>query len=115
VQRISRAGWTSAAAVLTEDARVQMLADASTHIGQFGANGGFEAISAAEIRSIQTPTLILRGEHSPAIFRQICGVLSRLLPNNELREVPNASHLMHLDNAEAVNAEILRFLAEGLG
>jgi pimeloyl-ACP methyl ester carboxylesterase len=37
-------------------------------------------------------------------------VLEEILPNTERVEIPNASHLMHEENAPAVNEEILAFL-----
>jgi pimeloyl-ACP methyl ester carboxylesterase len=98
-------------AALPKQGRAHMLANASTHVGQFSVDGGFEPITAAEIRSILTPTLVLAGEHSPPIFRRLCAVLAGLLPNGQRLDVPNASHLMHLENPDAVNASILRFLA----
>ena len=65
-----------------------------------------------EIRSINTPALVVSGPRSPAIFRRLCGALARLLPNSQRLDVPNASHIMHLENPDAVNTRVLRFLAE---
>lgn len=99
-------------AALPEDARAHMLANASTHAGQFRVNGGFAPITAAELRSIKTPALVLEGANSPPMFRRLCGALARLLPNSQLVDVPDASHLMHLENPDAVNARLMRFLGQ---
>jgi pimeloyl-ACP methyl ester carboxylesterase len=37
-------------------------------------------------------------------------VLEEILPNTERVEIPNASHLMHEENASAFNEAILEFL-----
>jgi pimeloyl-ACP methyl ester carboxylesterase len=100
---------------LPEEIRSHMLANASTHLGQFLADGGFEAITQPEIKSINTPALVITGAHSPVVLRRQAELLAALLPNSQRLEVPSASHFMHLENPGAVNANLLRFFAQVKG
>lgn len=97
---------------LPEDFRAHMLANASTHLGQFLADGGFEAITEAQIRAIQAPALVVTGEESPVFLRRLAGRLASLLPHSSRLEVPNASHAMHFQNPDFLNAGLLRFLGD---
>jgi pimeloyl-ACP methyl ester carboxylesterase len=97
---------------LPEAVWAHMRANASTHVGQFIADGGFEPIAEAEIRSVTAPSLIVTGANSPVFLRRMAALLRSLLPNSSSFEVPSASHVMHLENPTALNPVLLRFLAE---
>ena len=97
---------------LPEEIRAHMLANASTHLGQFLADGGFEAITEPEIKSVNTPVLVITGAQSPVVLPRLAELLAALLPNSQRLEVPSASHFMHLENPNAVNAGLLRFFAQ---
>lgn len=71
---------------------------------------GFPALSAADVRGVGAPTLLVTGEHSPAFLIRLTDVLERLLPIVERVEIPAASHAMHEENATAVDAALLRFM-----
>lgn len=101
-----------ALAALPEQVRAHMLANASTHVGQGLADGGFAPISETEIRSVTAPALIVTGANSPALFRRLADLVASLLPNSRRLDIPSASHAMHLQNPAAVNTGLLRFLAE---
>ena len=100
---------------LPEEIRSHMLANASTHLGQFLADGGFEAITEPDIQSINTPALVITGAQSPVVLRRLAELLAAQLPNSRRLEVPSASHFMHLDNPDAVNAGMLRFFDQVKG
>lgn len=71
---------------------------------------GFPALGDADVRRIQTPTLLVTGERSPAILRHtLTRRLAALLPDVERVEIPLASHLMHEENPEAFNQAVLSF------
>jgi pimeloyl-ACP methyl ester carboxylesterase len=72
---------------------------------------GFAPLDDDELRSVQTPTLLVTGESSPAFFHHLMDRLEELLPNTERVEISGASHIMHEDNAAAYNAAVLAFLA----
>jgi pimeloyl-ACP methyl ester carboxylesterase len=71
---------------------------------------GFPPLDDDQVRSIGAPTLLITGEHSPAFFLRLADRLEELLPDAERIEIPHASHLMHEENAPAVNEAILAFL-----
>lgn len=62
---------------------------------------GFPDLDPDALRSVETPVLMLTGEHSPLMFRKLCLHLEKLLCNAELSVIPGASHNMHEDNTEA--------------
>lgn len=71
---------------------------------------GFPALAEDDVRSVRAPTLLLTGEHSPALFHRLTDVLEGLLPLVERVQIPSASHLMHEQAPDAVNAALLDFL-----
>jgi pimeloyl-ACP methyl ester carboxylesterase len=97
---------------LPEEMRAHMRANASTHVGQALADGGFEPISESQIASVTTPALVVTGANSPPMFRRLAGLLASLLPNSRRLEVSQASHAMHFQNPAEVNEGLLRFLAD---
>jgi pimeloyl-ACP methyl ester carboxylesterase len=84
---------------------------ASTHLGQALADGGFEPLAEADVRAVSAPALIVRGSDSPPLLRQLMDVLAGLLPNSILIDIPQASHIMNVQNPATLNAELRRFLA----
>ncbi|HTP13133.1 MAG TPA: alpha/beta hydrolase [Bacteroidota bacterium] len=62
------------------------------------------------VRRIQTPTLLIGGMQSPAMFHRIADELARCLPNCERATVPDASHAIHNQNAAFYNRVVLDFL-----
>ena len=71
---------------------------------------GFPPLSEDDVRSVAAPTLLLSGERSPAYPLRLTDGLQQLMPNAERVEIAAASHLMHEENAAAVNRAILDFL-----
>ena len=71
---------------------------------------GFPPLADDEVRAVRAPTLLLTGERSPALFLRLTDRSEELLPNAERVEIPGASHLMHEQNAPALNAAILDHL-----
>ena len=72
---------------------------------------GFASLSANQVRSVQTPTLLVTGQRSPGLFHLLTDRLKELLPDVERITVPGASHLIHEDNASTCNAMVQAFLA----
>lgn len=102
----------SAFDALPAEMRAHMYANANTHIGQALAEGGFEPLTEAQIAAVATPALVITGHDSPAVLRDLAALLTKLLPNSRSIDIPNASHVMHLQNPSAVNRELLKFLSE---
>jgi pimeloyl-ACP methyl ester carboxylesterase len=63
------------------------------------------------VRSITPPTLVLRGESSPILDRDVAERMARELPHGRFVEIPRAVHTLHEDNPEAVLAALKDFLA----
>ena len=64
----------------------------------------------AILRSISSPTLVLRGEHSPILDREVAERMARELPHGRFVEIPRAVHTLHEDNPDAVLAALREFL-----
>ncbi|MGH8629497.1 MAG: alpha/beta fold hydrolase, partial [Burkholderiales bacterium] len=65
-----------------------------------------------DARRIRVPTLLARGESSPAFLHRILEELGHCLPHSETVTIPAASHAMHLQNPAAYNEAVLKFFAE---
>jgi pimeloyl-ACP methyl ester carboxylesterase len=65
-----------------------------------------------ELRAIQTPILLLIGDHE-VIYRPENAIrrATRLVPNLKAEIIPNANHIAEYTNAEAVNAKTMNFFA----
>ena len=64
----------------------------------------------ALLKSITPPTLVLRGEESPVLDRDVAERMGRELPNGRFVEIPRAVHTLHEDNPDAVLAILKDFL-----
>ncbi len=62
------------------------------------------------VRRMPMPVLLVTGERSPAFLLRITDRLEELLPIVERVEIPEASHLMQVENAAAFNEAIIGFL-----
>ena len=65
------------------------------------------------VRSITVPTLLLRGEDSHVLDREVAERMVAALPDGRLVEIPGAVHTLHEDNPEAVLAALEEFLGFG--
>lgn len=72
---------------------------------------GFAPLGPEELRKIEIPTLLVNGEKSPKVFHRLLDRLEELLPHTKRVQIPNASHIMHEDNSEAYNKDVMSFLA----
>jgi pimeloyl-ACP methyl ester carboxylesterase len=73
---------------------------------------GFPPLGDEDVRSIRAPTLLVTGERSPSVLLRLTDRLEELLPIVERIEIPDASHVMHEENASAVNEAIVGFLRQ---
>jgi pimeloyl-ACP methyl ester carboxylesterase len=62
------------------------------------------------LRAITPPTLVLRGEHSPILDRDVAERMAKELPRGKFVEIPSAVHTLHEDNPDAVLAALKDFL-----
>ena len=68
-------------------------------------------IDCAEAGTIKTPTLLLTGDASPAMFGLVAAELARCMSGIERAVIPKTSHLLHGMNPADYNATVLSFLA----
>ena len=64
----------------------------------------------AVLRAITPPTLVLRGESSTVLDRDVAERMAKELPRGRFVEIPRAVHTLHEDNPEAVLAALREFL-----
>jgi pimeloyl-ACP methyl ester carboxylesterase len=64
----------------------------------------------AVLRAIPVPTLVLRGEESPILDREVAERMAKELPKGRFVEIPRAVHTLHEDNPDAVLAALKPFL-----
>jgi pimeloyl-ACP methyl ester carboxylesterase len=76
---------------------------------------GFPPLEAQHLRGTQIPTLLITGQSSPHLFHRLTDRLEELLQVTERVEIPDASHMMHEDNADAYNTAVLTFLEKHRG
>lgn len=73
---------------------------------------GLPRFTAAEATTISVPTQLIRGSDTPAFQRRINQRLASLIPAARDVCIPNASHLVHEDNPQAVAKAIRAFCDE---
>ena len=64
----------------------------------------------AMLRTIAPPTLVLRGESSTVLDRDVAERMAKELPRGRFVEIPRAVHTLHEDNPDAVLAALKGFL-----
>jgi pimeloyl-ACP methyl ester carboxylesterase len=62
-----------------------------------------EAASLGDFEHIALPTLLMRGDGSPAPTQRICRHLARVLPHASFKTVPGAGHMGPLTHRDEVN------------
>ncbi len=87
--------------ILTDDAAVQaaiwdIIADLDFH---------------DQLSKIKCPTLVLVGEHDPSTPPSIAAEMATSIPNAKLVVLAATSHMATVESPEAVNMELLQFLA----
>lgn len=70
----------------------------------------FDSLTADDVRSVESPTLLVSGTQSPRLWPMLSDHLDGLLPHARRSEVPQASHIVHEDNPTVFNQQLLGFL-----
>lgn len=68
------------------------------------------SISHEELSQIKAPVLLIKGQNSPAYLATASDSLNLVLPNSELRLLPNASHGLQGENPSEFNKLVVKFL-----
>ena len=64
-----------------------------------------------KLRDIAVPTLVLNGEHEPGSLFKHAEKMKELIPNCEVEVVPNAGHVINMENPAFFNTKLKEFLA----
>jgi pimeloyl-ACP methyl ester carboxylesterase len=62
------------------------------------------------LHRIKVPTLLIWGENDGIVTKQYAEAYRKLIPNARLVTIPQAGHLPHIEQPQAVLAELARFL-----
>jgi pimeloyl-ACP methyl ester carboxylesterase len=92
------------------ESRKAQVQDNCTNVKAELLGPGFAPLDVDAVRSVDVPTLLVTGEQSIPLFRHLTDRLEELVPRSERTAIPDASHLMHEDNASAYNAVVLSFI-----
>ena len=63
-----------------------------------------------KISRISSPTMIVPGELDPALPVAMSEIIKNKIPDSRMAVVPNAAHLCNVEQPEAFNAIILKWL-----
>lgn len=69
-----------------------------------------EPYSCADARKTKIPILLVTGDKSPPLYGMMHAALQPCLERSRMVTIPNASHGMNRENADAFNAAVLEFL-----
>ncbi len=69
-----------------------------------------EASFEHKLKNVQTPTLILFGEHDKAVPPGNAALLAKQIPNSAIRILPNAGHFFPFEIPDEANQAIVEFL-----
>lgn len=68
------------------------------------------SISRKKLSQLKAPVLLIKGQYSPAYLASASDSLNVVLPNSELRLLPNASHGLQGENPSEFNKLVVNFL-----
>jgi pimeloyl-ACP methyl ester carboxylesterase len=100
---LGRKAYTRLSAARREQVRVNLFR--AEFLGS-----GFLPLNEEKLRRIATPTMLLTAQSSPRVFHRLADRLEELLPQAERFEIPDASHIMHEDNAPAFTTAVQSFI-----
>ena len=94
---------------LPDEVRAQLVANAATVVPMFEARP--PRVTCDQLRELQIPVLVLRGEHTRAWFRLICEATVGCLPHVEAGIIPAAGHMSIVENPAGAARLIGAFIA----
>ena len=108
------AGWvigdTSFYTSLPPEARSSMMANTLELRGSILSTTPFPDIKCEDIKKIQTPVLLMRGEKTTPFFITINDEISKCLTNKEIVVLPGATHGLQMENPADFNKIVLAFI-----
>ena len=70
----------------------------------------FPPLSCEEIKQLQMPTLLVKGDKSPKILIALTDQLDLCIEDNDMATLPNTSHGLEYENPKAFNKAVLDFI-----
>jgi pimeloyl-ACP methyl ester carboxylesterase len=67
-------------------------------------------VTCDSLRAVKAPTLVVAGAQTPSFFSLIANAVVSCIQGSRLVTIPNANHIMNVQNPGAFNAELLKFL-----
>jgi pimeloyl-ACP methyl ester carboxylesterase len=89
----------------------QAVADADAFFGQELPGLQAWSFTEADAARVTQPALMIRGEHTAATFPERLDLLASWLPRAEPFELPNATHLLHVENPRGMAEALASFYA----
>ena len=80
-------------------------------VARQGMGRGLARREAVAVPVIDAPTLVLWGDQDPALSPRLTEGLDRWVPRLRVRHIPEAGHWVQLDAPDAVNQELVAWLA----
>ena len=62
------------------------------------------------LNEIRTPTLVITAEYDLEICKRVAALLGKEIPNARLISIPDAGHIMNMDNPKEFNKAIAKFV-----
>ena len=94
---------------LPEQSR-QILADNARTLPLLLSGDRVPLVTCDSLRAVKAPTLVVAGAQTPSFFSLTANAAVSCIPGSRLVTIPNANHMMSLQNPGAFNAELFRFL-----
>ncbi len=92
---------------LPSSIRELMLSNGKT-IGELANE--FPVFTKDDARTIQVPTLLIKGDRSPTWLQAMVDNLSKKMPNSSCVQITNSGHLPHIENPSELNSRLSDFL-----
>jgi pimeloyl-ACP methyl ester carboxylesterase len=90
----------------------QMILDNARTVPLLLAAPAPPAVSCATLGGVKAPTLVVGGEQTLRYFALINEIVVRCMPGSRLVTIPQATHLMSIQNPATFNEALLQFLAQ---
>lgn len=95
---------------LPAEARSAMLANTLELRGSLLSNKPFPEVKCEDLKKIQTPVLLMKGEKTTSFFSVIIDEVDKCLVNKEKIILPGATHGLQMENPGDFNEMVLTFI-----
>lgn len=95
---------------LPSEVRSAMLANTLELRGSLISNKPFPEVKCEDLKKIQTPVLLIKGEKTTSFFSTIIDEMDKCLANKEKITLPGATHGLQMENPGDFNKMVLTFI-----